>query len=579
MHQPLCRPETSAALSRRWHLTPVATIVLLLSACGGGDGGDGGETSLTLSGTAATGAALANRPVDVKCAGGTPAAASTTTKDNGSYSLPISGGVLPCVLRVTATDGAVMHSLASGSGSSATAHITMASELVLAHLTGGAAAGAFRSFDATLLTDAKVQAALTAVSDTLTAAGVDVTAFGNLLTAPLVAAHGGTAGNPFDKALDALKVKLDASRITLAALADSVAKGSPNLPLAALSNTASLPAALLLQPAADNCSALRSGRYRVVANAISGGNAPETEVVTVDAPNLKVTGADGSVSQLTANGACRFRTPVGGDVVVSQAGVIVAQVSGDTPGSPLKGAVLFPEQRHPLASLAGDWNLIGLDRTVDNGPVHLTAATGTLNATGKVTALTQCDNVLDCVAAAPADLTKLTFSANAAGGFDFSFGVPSDIDRVFAYRSGGGELMWVSLSKNGHIQFATRKAAGSLPAPGRVSESFNLTLTPQYTAPLAISDSKNTIVSVDITAQSFLRDAVTNFTSGVTRPERFRVSQPREGYGRRTGEVVTDSAGHASTVSDFVTLGLRGTGVVPVAILASNQLILSVGKP
>ena len=36
---------------------------------------------------------------------------------------------------------------------------------------------------------------------------------------------------------------------------------------------------------------------------------------------------------------------------------------------------------------------------------------------------------------------------------------------------------------------------------------------------VALGDFKNTIRSVDATANSFLRDAVTNFTTGVTRPE------------------------------------------------------------
>lgn len=562
---------------------PLLTLAAALAACGGG-GDDPVAPStaavpLTLSGTAAVGAALASRPVEAKCAAGTATAATATTGDDGSYSLPINGGVLPCVLRVTAADGTVLHSLAIGS--SATAHITPASELVVAHLTGGATASAFSSFDASLLTDTKVQAALSAVVDTLKAAGVDTTAIGNLLTAPLVAAHGSVAGNDFDKALDALKARLAASGTTLAALAASVAQGSPNLPITALSTTASLPAAQLLQPAAANCAALRSGRYRAVINAISGGDTPATEVVNIDAQTLAVTNADGSVSQLTANGDCRYRTPANGDVVVSAAGVIVAQVDNGAPGSPLKGGVLFPEQSHPLASLAGDWNAIGLDRTEDNGPIHLTSATGTISATGQITAFTQCDNVLDCVTPSAADLPKIAITVNAAGGFDFTntSNTPADVDRLFAYRSGGGELVWVMLSKNGHIQFASRKVSNSLPAKDLVSEGRSLTFTPQYTAPSAMSDYKNTIVSVDATANSYLRDAVINLTSGVTRPEQFRINQPRDGYNRRTGETVVDSAGQASTVSGFVAMGLRGTGVSAVALLGSNQLLLAVAKP
>ena len=502
-------------------LTLAACAAALLVACGGGSSPDAATpppvvpASLTLSGTAATGAALAQRPVEAKCASGTSAALATaTTGVDGKFSVAIAGGALPCVLRVTAADGSVLHSLATGTGATAAANITPASELVLVHLAGGPAAGAFSSFDAASLADAKVQAALTAVGDTLKAAGVDVSALGNLLTAPLVAAHGSTAGNDFDKALDALKAKLDANKISLTALADLVAKGSPNLPVANRSSTPSLPAAQLLQPAAINCAALRSGRYRLVVNAIGDANAPATEVVTIDATKLTATNAAGQVSQLTANGACRYRTPSNGDAVVSPAGVIVAQIGYGPQGAALKGGMFFPEQTHPLASLAGDWNLIGLDRTEDNGPVHLTAATGSLNATGQITAITQCDNGVDCVSVPAANLAKLMVTANAAGGFDFTStnSTPVEVDRLFAYRSGGGELVWVLLSKFGHIQFATRKAALTLPDKGRVSESFNLTLTPQYTAPFAISESKNTIVSVDATANAFLRDSVINLS-------------------------------------------------------------------
>ena len=566
-------------------LTLVLTASAWLAACGGGGGGSsdpvtpppGVPAALTLGGTAATGAALANRPVDAKCAAGT--AAPVNTGADGKYTLTITGGALPCVLRATAADGSVLHSLATGSGATATANITTASELVVASLAGGAAAGLFSSFDAASVTEAKVQAAITAVSDTLKAAGIDLTAIGNPLTAALVAANGSTAGNDFDKALDALKAKLVATGTTLATLADSVAKASPNVAPANLSNTPSLPAALMLQPKAANCDALRSGRYRLVVNAIGDGNAPATQVVTIDATRLTITNAAGEVAQLTANGACRYRTPSNGDSVVSPAGMIVAQIGYGPQGSALKGGVFFPEQTHPLASLAGDWNLIGLDRTEDNGPIHLTAASGSIGADGKLTTFSQCDNVISCVAGTTAELAPFAFSVNTAGGFNFTYGDPTDISRVFAYRSGGGELVWVMLSKNGHIQFATRKVALTLPTVGRVSEGASLTLTPQYTAPFAISDYKNTIRSVDATANSFLRDAVSNLTTGVTRPERFAINQPRDGYSRRTGEAVTDSAGQPSTVQEFVAMGLRGTGVTPVAFLGSNQLVLSVSKP
>ncbi len=110
----------------------------------------------------------------------------------------------------------------------------------------------------------------------------------------------------------------------------------------------------------------------------------------------------------------------------------------------------------------------------------------------------------------------------------------------------------------------------------------NLILCRQRRAQRAVAHRagpKNTIVSVDATANAFLRDPVINLSTGVTRPERFAISQPRGGYSRRTGEAVVDSAGKPSTVQAFVALTLRGTGVTPVPLLTRNPRVLSVNKP
>ena len=598
------RPNpASPGLARRcWPsvLTNVLTITVaaaaclaLLSACGGGSGGSDATppvtpvtpapAPLTVTGTAATGAALAGRLVDAKCASGTAtatASASATTKTDGTFSLAISDGKLPCVLRVNLADGGYLHSLATGAAATATANLTPASELVVARLAGSAAADFFGSFDASKVSDTTVQAALTAVVATLKAGGVDVTALGNLLTAPLMAANGMAAGNDFDKALDALKAKLDASGAKLADLASSVALASPNAPAATLSNTASLPADLLLRPAAPNCAALRSGRYRLVINSAGQNGGHATEVISVDAPKLTVTNPEGKVFQLTANGSCRFRTPGGGDLVVSQAGVGVFQNRYNADDQPFSGTIALPEQSHTVAELAGDWNQIGLDRTTDNGPIHLTAANVSLDSAGKLTAFTFCDKVLTCTTTANgADFPKLTITAAADGGFDVTHTSPVYTDRLFAYRSGGGELMWVTLAAPGHITFGSRKGVNALPTVGRVSESFNLTLTPQYTAPFAINDSKNTITSVNSAAGTFERSAVFNTTTGATRNESFVINQPRDGFGHRLGATTTGSDGSSTTVQEFVSLGLRGTGVSMVGFVASNQLVMSVGKP
>lgn len=580
--------RSAARQKRLFCLIPVA---LALAACGGGsDSADPvavptPATPLSLTGTAATGAAIAGQLVEAKCNGGN---GNATSLADGSYAITLSAGQLPCVLRVTTADGTVLHSVATGTGSTAKANITPVSELVLANLSGGAPAGYFTAFDAaaaTALTAAKADDAVTAVVATLQAAGVDLTGTGNVLTATLVAANGSTAGNAFDQALDALKTRLTTNnpgadfKTALATLADAVAKASPAAPATALSNTPSLPADLLLQPAAANCSALRSGKYRLVINRnqpASDGHA--TKLLTIDAATETITDDEGTPNNLTANGNCRYKTPANGDLVVSQAGIFVAQIDD---GSTFHLGMAFPEQAHPVSALAGDWNTVQLDRTEDNGPIVLTNSTATIDTTGKVTGITFCEPGVPCFSgtlAATAGFPVLNHTVNANGGF--TSGQPSNgyTDRVFLYRTGGGELLRISTTDaGGHLSLSTRKATNSLPAEGRVAEYWNITQNNNYTAG-SITEGKNTVRTLNAAAGSFLRDSQINASTGVTRPETLKINTPRDGYSERVGETVTASDGSASTVGTFIALGLRGTGISAVGIPGNNTLALSINK-
>jgi len=82
-------------------LLPVASVALFV-ACGGGGGGGGasGTATVALSGTAATGKALANATININCAQG---AVSVGADANGNYRATL-GAVMPCV--ITATSGA-----------------------------------------------------------------------------------------------------------------------------------------------------------------------------------------------------------------------------------------------------------------------------------------------------------------------------------------------------------------------------------------------------------------------------------------------------------------------------------------
>ena len=204
----------------------------VLIACGGGGGGGGGgsaapaSTLLTVTGTAATGLAIPGAIITGKCKVGTNTA---TTLADGSFALRINDGELPCVLQITnPVDGIKLHTVVTGTGSTATANITPLTEMVTARVLGREPNVYFAAFDASVavekITSATVQAAQTEIGLVLIGT-VNTTALNNFISAPFKAATQGnpTAGDAQDKLLDELKLKLSSTQIrTLAtALASS----------------------------------------------------------------------------------------------------------------------------------------------------------------------------------------------------------------------------------------------------------------------------------------------------------------------------------------------------------------------
>jgi hypothetical protein len=97
-------------------------------ACFGFDGCFSGNSmqSVALSGTAATGRALANAAITINCARGS---GSTLSDSSGHYSITLNAA-LPCALTVTA-NGTTLHSLAFAVG---TFNTTPETELMLVYL-------------------------------------------------------------------------------------------------------------------------------------------------------------------------------------------------------------------------------------------------------------------------------------------------------------------------------------------------------------------------------------------------------------------------------------------------------------
>lgn len=199
-------------------LLAVALSSCILVACGGGGGGASTPTStnLTVTGTAATGLAIAGATVTGKCKVGTGTA---TTLADGSYTLNITDGQLPCILQITnPVDGIKLHTVVTGTGSTATANITPLTEMATARVLGSEPNVFFAAFDASVatqkITSSAAQIAQTDIGLVLTGT-VDITTLGNFISAPLKAATQGspTTGDAQDKLLDALKLKLSSAQI------------------------------------------------------------------------------------------------------------------------------------------------------------------------------------------------------------------------------------------------------------------------------------------------------------------------------------------------------------------------------
>lgn len=206
------RPPHRRARALR-HTAPLAAAALcaaLLSACGGGDdspaapAATASASTVTLSGTAATGAPIGNGEVVVVNAAGQTA--TVRTGSNGAFTVGIAEGP-PYLLQVTDGSGAVWYSYSQQAG---TVNITPLTTLALLDANAGrpladlarAWTGTRPSADEVLAAAAKVNAHL---RSQMAAAGLDASRY-NIFSTAFSADHTG-----YDAVLDAVRVRLDCS--------------------------------------------------------------------------------------------------------------------------------------------------------------------------------------------------------------------------------------------------------------------------------------------------------------------------------------------------------------------------------
>ena len=552
-------------------LLQLTAASMVLSACGGGSSNDApavvtpppvvvAPASLTISGTAATGAAMGTASVQIKCATGIGTATSGT---DGSYTSTMSGAVLPCVISATSSDGkTVLRSIApAGSATTVTANITPLSEFITAQIAGGDAATLFTSFDANAqakLTSSGVTAAVSAVIAALKGT-VDLTGV-NPLSDALVAASPGKTGNALDQSLDALSAALKAGGTTVADVAAALV-ANPTAPSVVQA---------LLQPAASSCGALRSGTFHTL-DPYNGTTPVSTRVI--DAAALTITKPDGTAKTLApvSGSACAFTTDSGAtSVFIASSGVMVMRYAQTSTVS--RAMLLVPHQTIPLAELAGNWNV-----TVYGGEKFGDAfapgySTETLDAASNVTAGADCDGLSACVSWIPRASDVMV--VNTDGGYTQTDPEGTGA-RVFAVKTASGRIALFAMlldadKKPRGWAIFSKQSALTLPTVGQVDNFWDVEVN--YNGASSPQDVQTTISTVDSTAGSYTR---TRASDG--RIDGYSINKPRTGMRYRPAGT---SAG--ATFKEALTTPLTGFGLTlssSVSTGSDNFFGISVGKP
>lgn len=198
-------------MAKRWHglLAALAALGLMLSGCGGGGGSDaGGGTASTLSGTAATGAAMVGH-IEVTGAGG-QTLGSVAINADGSFSADVTGMSGPFLLAALPDDTSLPTQYSYAAAAGVTVNVTPLTTLALflansqQDLAAMAASWSSAQIDTTALATAQARINANFASQ-LSAQGLDPTTY------DFFSAGFDTDGNGLDGMLDGLVIDVDMS--------------------------------------------------------------------------------------------------------------------------------------------------------------------------------------------------------------------------------------------------------------------------------------------------------------------------------------------------------------------------------
>jgi len=535
-----------------------AAVAIGLAGCGGGGGSDTpAVTTTTFSGTAATGAAMANATVSINCVSGS---GTTTTSDSGAYSKDIDNVTLPCALRAAGTDGTMLYSVTSATATGSTsqlANITPLTHLLIASLTGAAPASFFDNFNAStagVVTTDSLSTAQAAVLNLLAEAGISTTGVTDLIGGTLTAgSHSG-----YDGVLDTLLANTDLDALTASVAATSPTATAPGTTVA--DHTPRLPANLLLKAAASNCTALRSGDYVGISPRMGSTLDAQVSFFSFDATTLTLTnnthsGAGGTLS--AGSDACSY-TLNSSSYVVSQAGILMG---ADVESSVLGLAILIPKQSIAVSELAGSWNALDFEKNNAGTAYGPHALTADVSSSGAFT------NVNDCVGATASDscsvsTTTINLTSNSAGGFDWvGSGSNNWTERAFAYRSGSGDLMLLTIGGGGSLTVWAKQRTLTLPDVGTAyPTSWSVRVNNQLVTASLDYGYAGAVTAVDTSAGTISRTwnnaaGTPDYSDWVT------INSPRAGYNLRNTMSVTATDGRTVNLRERTSMGLPGMGV------------------
>jgi hypothetical protein len=539
----------------------LALAVATLAACGGGSSstvapaaGSNNNTSnaLEISGVAATGAALANANISIKCATGT---GSATSAADGKYLATITGGALPCVVRATSADAqTVLHSALEGTGAGKyNLNISPMTEMVVTETQGGAPAGLFDQFDASKINQAALDAAKARVRASL-ASIVDMAGVDPVKDA-LVAASGTTLGNGLDQKLDKLR---DALAVAQLKLSDLTA-----LLVANAGGSISEIVKVTLQAPNPSCKGFRSGTYRIVEPA----NASKVYEITFDALTLSAVTPQGAV-KMTATG-CTLTAPDGTRVQMSDSGLGVMRTAKNTLG------IVMPKQMLQVSDLAGQWSWV--NRFPDSsaaiaGSAKVGWGVASYDSAGKALSGTDClirASGSPCLATAATSLTQL--SSRADGGFDVAAtGLSSE--RAYGFRSPVGVVGIVRINDStGALTISRKGPIPALPTVFSTYKRFDIGVNS-----LNVVDSVYSVYDFKVETVSPATNSYTRSRASDCRVDKITLDDPFAGFFDRAAGAYVNCAGATLSLVEVVGLVGSGLGVSAYVIPSSNYFGASI---